>query len=165
VLCGRVHRYSLRRVEVRLASSGFLQIVNELASRIIDQDRMQAAIAHIYIAFVVSGDTQGKAQAIAPSEKRIFRINEVENMHRSSPDVRNENAMVGICRHTVRLLQGVDGELCVLGTGDYIKCSIHNGVLPLDILGRGKLAYKTQVFRRFVVQVLRPGVRRRTPGH
>lgn len=63
-------------------------------------------------------------------------------------DVRYENTMCRVCRHSVRCLHGVDGRPTFLWARDDIKSPIQNrGQRSLDIVGRRKLADKTQVFR------------------
>jgi len=74
-------------------------------------------------------------------------MNEVENVYGLGTDIRYENTMCRVCRHSVGYLQDVDGPPILLWTGDDIQGPIQNGVRALDILGRRKFADKTQAFR------------------
>lgn len=149
VLRCRVHRYTPWSFEVGFAPFGFFQIATELAFRIENQDRSRAAIRYINVALTICSDANRPEKAItAAFETGILRMNEVENVYGLGTDVRYENTMCRVGRHSVWCLQNVDGPPILLGTRDDIQSPIHNGVRSLDILGRRELADKTQVFRR-----------------
>ncbi|HZQ23553.1 MAG TPA: hypothetical protein VFA89_12235 [Terriglobales bacterium] len=53
-----IHGDSLRTIEVRLPTPGFLEVVDELTSRIVDQDGLRAVIAHIYMTLTIRRDSE-----------------------------------------------------------------------------------------------------------
>jgi hypothetical protein len=125
-------------------------MADELATRIINEDRLQSSIANIDVTLPISGDPYRQVQTISSPEPRVFRISEIKDMYSSGTKVCNKDPVPGIGCYSVRFLQLVIGRFCFFWTRDDINGAVEYRVLTLDVLARGKLAYKDEVWQFFL---------------
>jgi hypothetical protein len=70
---------------------------------------------------------------------------EIEAMHNPGIQVRNENAIGGVCSHSIRCHEPVAGGKQFGRSRNNIEASIEYGMLPPHIVGAGKFTNESQV--------------------